>query len=43
MMFRENDSQQLTKADRPVPSRRSFLKRAAGVSAVAVPALTLLN
>jgi hypothetical protein len=29
--------------DRPVPSRRSFLARAAGISAVAVPTLTLLT
>ena len=32
-----------TKGDQPVPSRRSFLTRAAGVSALAVPTLTLIT
>ncbi len=42
-MFREKCSQELTTAAESVPTRRSFLMRAAGVSAVAVPALTLIT
>ena len=42
-MFREKCSQHLTEAAEPVPTRRSFLMRAAGVSALAVPALTLIT
>ena len=42
-MFREKSSEEPTGSSESVPSRRSFLKRAAGVSAVSVPALTLIT
>jgi len=42
-MFREKSSQEPTETAESVPTRRSFLMRAAGVSAVAVPALTLIT
>jgi len=42
-MFRDKSSQQPTEAAESVPTRRSFLMRAAGVSAVAVPTLTLIT
>ncbi len=42
-MFREKSSQQATESVDSVPTRRSFFKRAASVSAVVVPTLTLIT
>jgi hypothetical protein len=43
MMFTKTQVPQPVQADEPVPTRRTFLTRAAGVSALAVPTLTLIT
>jgi hypothetical protein len=43
MRIDETCSQQGPKGNQPAPTRRSFLTRAAGISALAVPSLTLLT
>jgi hypothetical protein len=42
-MTNENSTKNAADADQPAPTRRSFLTRAAGVSAVVVPTLTLIT
>jgi hypothetical protein len=43
MTTNDATTQRQSKADQPVRSRRSFLTRAAGISALAVPTLTLIT
>jgi hypothetical protein len=42
-MFSDKSNEEPTQTAQPAPTRRSFLTRAAGVSAVAVPTLTLIT
>jgi hypothetical protein len=42
-MTHESCTQKLVKADRAAPTRRSFLSRAAGLSTLAVPVVTLMT